>query len=694
MRRVHRHLPVGAAALLCALGLLAVPASAKFASGKLPFVLGPVGEPNAIATDQTTGNVYVTDRATNTVKVFGKEGGTPAAGVPSEITGAETPNLGFQFGGGLEPAGVAVDDSGGVNVENVYVADTKNHALDRFKLNGGRYEYVCQFKGYGNTGDGCLPNKVREETSPAQPFGAEGVGGVAVDSHGNVYASDLSAHMVYEFNAAGEDVSKTVIPADPSKPGGGEPAGLAVDANGVVYVQDYQGPIYRMTPRNPHEFEVAMFSTENARAVAVDPANNYVFADDASAIDIYDEHGTLLDSLSEGFESEGVAAVGAVSGYLYVSNTFSKSIDVYELAQVPDVTSCVAETVTPTTAKLHGEINPEGTADASYYFEYGPFRALAVTTSDEPVPPTEGFLSAGAEVSGLEPNTEYGCRLVGTNSSGLLDKAAEVAFTTLGSPPEVSVLTASEVTANSVLLSGDVNPENTPPTAYRFEYAEAATEARAMGEWQPLAEVEIGASFAPIPVEEALPAGLKAGTEYSYRLTAVNSAGRITSLEQTFTTSPAAGPPDTPPIVGAGLAESVSQNSAVLTGTVLPRDLPALYEFEVGPTPAYGTVMPGGEVEAESALQEVTVRQPAGGLQPGVTYHFRLVAYNAAGIEYGPDSTFTTTAPASVAVPAGFPILSVPVFPVVKYPPLKHKAKKHTKAKKRKRRGKSKKRSV
>src|SRR4029077_20951556 len=52
--------------------------------------------PRSLAIDQVTGNVYVAatrpgNHEGDVVDVFGAEGGPPAGGVPSQITGAETP---------------------------------------------------------------------------------------------------------------------------------------------------------------------------------------------------------------------------------------------------------------------------------------------------------------------------------------------------------------------------------------------------------------------------------------------------------------------------------------------------------------------------------------------------------------------------------------------------------------------------
>jgi hypothetical protein len=664
----------------------AVTANAGVAAKLLPFHLKPIGRPNAITIDQATGNVYVTDHVSETVKIFGAEGGNPTSGVPTEVTGAETPSGAFNFRLGETAVGVAVGEGG-----SLYVVDAGNRVVDKFKLEAGKYKYVCQFTGFGNKGDGCLPNLgATPETEPSEPFVRPR--GVAVDTHGNVYIAD-SKGAVYEFNAADEDVREAAVP---------EPAGLAVDSNGVVYVQDFQGTVYKLTLNASLEFEVTPFDTEASRAVAVNPANNDVYVDHLEYVDVYKEDGTLITEVrpSGGFASEGVA-VNGTSGNLYASNNPGEGIEVFRFVKLPDVRLAGGAVLAGREeATLEGEINPEeasGEANgASYFFEYGPGLPFAFSTSDVLVEnPVETFLPATAKLTDLEPNTEYSYRLVGTNTLGsslslFEDSKEEGTFKTLTAPPELSEVEATNITAGGVTFSGKVNPKNTPPAAYRFEYGEAG------GQLHALPEVGIAASDEPVPVEEAVPTGLKPGTAYNYRLVAVNSATSaqgVVSPEQTFTTPSTTSPPIAAPIVSTGSAVNVSQGSATLTGSVVPGELPTFYAFEIGSMVnghiIFGTTVFGGGVEPQtSALESVPVEQAVGNLQPGVTYYFRLVASNAAGVRAGSIQGFTTaTLPSSITQPAALPMLATPVFPEVKYPKEKKKVKrirlkkKHSKSK-------------
>ena len=106
---------------------------------------------------------------------------------------------------------------------------------------------------------------------------------------------------------------------------------------------------------------------------------------------------------------------------------------------------------------------------------------------------------------------------------------------------------------------------------------------------------------------------------------------------------PASGQAGLPPAAATGRADPVQATSAVLHATVTPNGLPTTYRFQYGRTTAYGsTTQPAS---AGSGTAPVAVDAKVGGLRPGATYHFRIVAVNGAGVAAGADATFTTLEP-------------------------------------------------
>jgi hypothetical protein len=97
-----------------------------------------------------------------------------------------------------------------------------------------------------------------------------------------------------------------------------------------------------------------------------------------------------------------------------------------------------------------------------------------------------------------------------------------------------------------------------------------------------------------------------------------------------------------PPEVETGEAKEVKAATATLEGTVDAEGLATSYYFEYGPTTSYGTKVPATPKAIGSAFAQVAVSQALIGLTGGTTYHYRLVATNAAGTEAGADQTLTT----------------------------------------------------
>jgi hypothetical protein len=100
------------------------------------------------------------------------------------------------------------------------------------------------------------------------------------------------------------------------------------------------------------------------------------------------------------------------------------------------------------------------------------------------------------------------------------------------------------------------------------------------------------------------------------------------------------------PGVVTGAATSPMQSAVVLNGTVNPESRQAeTCLFEYGPSNSYGSVAACAHLPGSGATP-VPVFASITGLLAGTTYHFRIVAGNAAGTRRGADQTFTTQAPA------------------------------------------------
>ncbi len=342
----------------------------------------------------------------------------------------------------------------------------------------------------------------------------------------------------------------------------------------------------------------------------------------------------------------GLATLGVLTGGLLLTAAPA-------LATAPEKPETVtpATGITATTATLHGVLNPKAAVavKAGWFFLYSTEPACTTGPAQSAVEPEAEVqaLPEEKEVTELQPNKQYEFCLVATNELGETTPGNEVPFTTLPALPEVFAgsESASNVTSSGATLNAAVNPEN-EKTTYFFEYSTSETEV--------LAHKGIRVEGAPpAPGLEgfggqgatANATGLSLDTPYYYRVIAENAQseteGKPAEGEiESFTTSPTA------PMASTGATSEVGQSSANVTGTVTPEGAETYYYYQYGPTTEYGQSTspegPGITVGAgTSAVQAPAILVP---LTPGVSYHYRLVAWNEDGTSYGQDETFTAVA--------------------------------------------------
>jgi len=108
----------------------------------------------------------------------------------------------------------------------------------------------------------------------------------------------------------------------------------------------------------------------------------------------------------------------------------------------------------------------------------------------------------------------------------------------------------------------------------------------------------------------------------------------------------------TPAVATSGVS-NVTYTSAILYGYVNAHGLATNYVFQYGTTSGYGAQTP--LASAGNGTISIKLSAAVSGLQPGTTYHYRIVAVNSAGTANGNDRTFTTA-----SVPLSVQLTSVP----------------------------------
>jgi len=228
---------------------------------------------------------------------------------------------------------------------------------------------------------------------------------------------------------------------------------------------------------------------------------------------------------------------------------------------------------------------------------------------------------------------------VATNGGGAADTFVPA------DQPGVDMPVVSNVTATSVHLAAEVAGAG-QSTSARFEYCPATA---ACGDypvsnpgdtgnpWVRLADHNITGTET---IEDDLP--VTANNSWRVRVSADSTYASGVVTENT-SSSVSFDSPLAPPHVDTGSAESITTSSADLTGTIDTLGGQTTYHFEYGPTTDYGSRIPGdGEATVGTSRTPRLVSRLVGGLQPGTTYHFRLVARNAAGTTNGSDRMFVT----------------------------------------------------
>ncbi len=199
--------------------------------------------------------------------------------------------------------------------------------------------------------------------------------------------------------------------------------------------------------------------------------------------------------------------------------------------------------------------------------------------------------------------------------------------------PDATTLNATEISASSATLNGEVNPGVVGGlgTTVEFEYGVTTSYGNKM-----TADQSPVFGLNPVPVSVKI-AALLPNMTYHFRVIARNTLGTDEGADLTFTTESVA------PTATTNTASNVSATSATLNGAVNANGLSTKVKFEYGTTTDYGDTV-SATLSPDDGRSPVEVSADIKGLSPNVTYHYRVVATNQVGPNQGADSTFTTNA--------------------------------------------------
>ena len=209
--------------------------------------------------------------------------------------------------------------------------------------------------------------------------------------------------------------------------------------------------------------------------------------------------------------------------------------------------------------------------------------------------------------------------------------------------PEVVTSPADGISATAATLHGTVNADNVNTTDCHFEWGSTESYGNTAACLVSGTPTTVFSGSADQQVTAALGSLVK-GHVYHYRLAAKNG-NEVPSFGRDRSFSAA-----DPPSVGESHVNHVTTDSARVVLAVNPNGAATSFHVEIGPDTNYGTSFPVPDASPPELHSEITllssqtVTQEVSGLEPQLTYHYRIVATNSSGTTNGPDHTFTTFA--------------------------------------------------
>jgi hypothetical protein len=571
-----RRFALAALLALCLLAFASAPALAG-QTRKLLNTFGSLSNPQGVAIDQSSGDVYVADTGNHRIEkfdalgnfllAFGADVGgagvntctsalTCVAGTPGSAPGQFTT---AEF--------LAVDnDSASASFHDVYVADTADNKVSKFDSSGN----LVATWGSGGQLDG--------STTTAKTFGS--LAGVAVDATGRLDVLNVEntvsfffGSQLFEFGQDGSFASELEL-GEPFNRDNPAANGLAVDAAGSFFKVNEDKSVEKLDAAGKIIGKVSPGGPEvggplTPLAIAIEPVSGDLYvATAAPAINHYAFNGSgevvepggsppcnvaenltqasgcgASDSVATPFAAAGIA-VSSASGESYLSNPVAGQVSVYSAAlPIPDVTTASASEVGPVGARLNGTVNPAGLEVTECRFEYVDQAGYQPEAPDPyasgataPCAQTAAEIGTGsapvevhADVTGLTAGTTYHFRLRAGNLNGS-SLTQDATLATLP-PPSIDSATVASLTAESAQLEAKINP-NGFHTTYHIEYGTTTAYGTRLPAL-PAPDPEIGEGSADVQVTQHAE-GLHHDMTYHWRVVAANANGTTTSPDHTF----------------------------------------------------------------------------------------------------------------------------------------------------------------
>jgi hypothetical protein len=597
---------------------------------------GALSQPGAVAVDTSSGSVYVAtggfSGASEFIKKFDASGNAA--------------NFSFVGTNSIKPCPfaciqqIAVDNSDGPNKGVIYIG-TNGQNVYVYLPNGQlaatyHYSHIVRDNPGGGEGNYC---------------------GVAVDSSGSLYIEHPSGF--FEDGAFADKFrpGKWNVNSNPpqiwpvagifEQPEDSGTCKISADANQFLYTArgsyDGTGTLKRWPMSTVNLVSPPSKTIDSGVAsFYADHSNGDVYSDRRTAVTRFNSAGNPVELFGDGDLTESIGvAVNSTNSTAYVTDRTSNNVKIYSAATTPDITN-ISATTGQQTATVSAHVQPAGTATVTNCeVEYGTETTYGSSAPCSGSLPYSSGTDVTANIAGLAVETPYHYRVLATNANGTT-RSIDRTFMT-HAVADVQALPATNITRTSATLNGSYTGDG-DPTTYHFEWGTDTSYGNSTPESTPSSA---GGTVPASADLEELEVYREDSPPYHYRLVATNGAGTTYGPDMTFHTLP----PNLPVITDQS-ASDVTPTSVTLGASINPGLGDTTYVFEYGLTPLYGqTTLPSESIGDDDVPHQVSTA--VGGLIPGVTYHFRVVATNFGGTSHGPDQTFNTPdAPVVGASPA------------------------------------------
>jgi DNA-binding beta-propeller fold protein YncE len=432
------------------------------------------------------------------------------------------------------PQDVAVDNSSG----DLYVADTGNHRVVKLDSSGNFIAAWGWGVSDGNAAgevcaSGCQAGIAGSGTGQFDTPTFIEVDNSTGPSNGDVYVADTADNVVQKFDPSGNLITAWGTNGATTYSGG--IAGIAVDLRGALIVQPGSGNgIVVDSFGNVYGGFVAIDTSTNDRYYSDGSAiQKFASAVPCDATYPYSCHPS--DTFGTGaLNSAAGLAFDPSNQALYVANAGDNDIAVFTPLLAPEVTTASVTNPGSTTATLTGHVDPHGGGNVTdCHFEYGTDATYSLgSVPCSPGAPLSSPTDVSANLSGLTPFVTYHFRLVASEASsfGLPSYTRDRTFTPGPSlAPAIDATSFSDLTPTTVTLGAQINP-NLAPTIYRFEYGTDTSYG-----FHTIAGDSIGSDGVDHSVSNEI-SDLQPATIYHFRVVAVSLNGVVSGPDRTFVT--------------------------------------------------------------------------------------------------------------------------------------------------------------